>query len=174
MSPGPRAAQPSGLVEVGYVAKAHGLRGEVVVVLTTDRHERVTPGSRLFGDDSVLVVESSRGLRMLRGPHGNEQARWIVRFEGYADREAAGELRGTVLKAEPLDAPDELWAHELVGSAVVLIGTGDQVGTCTAVVANPASDLLELDTGVLVPVVFVVEHRPGRIVIDPPAGLLEL
>ncbi len=43
-----------------------------------------------------------------------------------------------------------------------------------AVVANPASDLLELDSGALVPVVFVVDRAPGRIVIDPPAGLFEV
>ena len=43
-----------------------------------------------------------------------------------------------------------------------------------AVQANPASDLLVLDGGQLVPLRFVVEHGPGRVVIDPPAGLLEL
>jgi 16S rRNA processing protein RimM len=42
-----------------------------------------------------------------------------------------------------------------------------------AVEANPAHDLLVLDDGALVPVVFVVEHTPGRVVVDPPAGLLE-
>jgi 16S rRNA processing protein RimM len=46
-------------------------------------------------------------------------------------------------------------------------------GTCVAVVANPASDLLELDSGALVPVVFVVERMPGRVIVDPPEGLLE-
>ena len=40
--------------------------------------------------------------------------------------------------------------------------------------ANPAADLLELDSGALVPVVFVVDHAPGRVTIDPPEGLLDL
>jgi hypothetical protein len=40
--------------------------------------------------------------------------------------------------------------------------------------SNPASDLLELDSGALVPVVFVVEQASGRVTIDPPEGLLEL
>ena len=39
---------------------------------------------------------------------------------------------------------------------------------------NPAADLLELDSGALVPVVFVTEQSPERIVIDPPDGLFEL
>src|ERR671918_797104 len=76
------------------------------------------------------------------------------------------------LRAEAIDDPDELWVHDLIGSEVVTVG-GDAVGTCVAVVANPASDLLELDSGALVPVVFVVERAPGRVTIDPPEGLLE-
>jgi hypothetical protein len=42
-----------------------------------------------------------------------------------------------------------------------------------ALQANPAHDLLVLEDGALVPVVFVVERGEGRIVVDPPAGLLE-
>ena len=74
--------------------------------------------------------------------------------------------------AEPLDDPDELWVHELVGEAVVETD-GTARGRCVAVVENPAADLLELDSGALVPVVFVVDHADGRIVIDPPAGLFD-
>jgi 16S rRNA processing protein RimM len=40
--------------------------------------------------------------------------------------------------------------------------------------ANPAHDLLLLDTGALVPMVFVVEHEPGVVVVDLPDGLLDL
>jgi hypothetical protein len=39
---------------------------------------------------------------------------------------------------------------------------------------NPAHDLLVLDSGALVPIVFVVEQRAGTVVVDPPDGLLEL
>ena len=42
-----------------------------------------------------------------------------------------------------------------------------------AVEANPASDLLVLESGHLVPMVFVVEATDGRVVVDPPAGLLD-
>ena len=51
---------------------------------------------------------------------------------------------------------------------------GAPVGTVTAVEANPAHDLLVLDGGALVPMVFVVEQRDGVLVIDPPDGLLDL
>jgi 16S rRNA processing protein RimM len=47
------------------------------------------------------------------------------------------------------------------------------LGTVAAVEANPASDLLVLDGGGLVPLTFLVTAEPGRLVVDPPAGLLD-
>jgi 16S rRNA processing protein RimM len=179
VTPVPEPDPGPALVEVGRIARPHGLRGEVVVELITDREERMAAGTRLHSDAGPLVVASARPQHGAHGQSGSGtgrqvRPRWVVRFEGHADREAVESLRGIVLRAEPLDDPDELWAHDLVGSEVVVKDTGDRAGTCVAVVANPASDLLELDSGPLVPVVFVVEHTPGRIVIDPPDGLLDL
>jgi 16S rRNA processing protein RimM len=151
------------LLDVGRITRPHGLRGEVVVQLTTDRHERLSPGAVLSSDAGPLVVTAAR-------PHHD---RWIVSFEGHQGRDAAEALRGLTLRAEPLDDPDELWVHDLVGSEVVTTA-GERIGTCVAVVANPAADLIELDSGALVPVVFVVDLRPGEVTIDPPEGLFEL
>jgi len=144
------------------VVKPHGLRGEVVVELVTNRAERLAAGSHLVSGDRQLVVERA-------SPHGH---RWIVRFAGVEDREGADRLRGAVLAAPPLEDPDVLWVHDLIGS--VLIDTGGQArGTVVAVEANPASDLLVLDNGGLVPLRFVVSHRQGTVVVDLPAGLLD-
>jgi 16S rRNA processing protein RimM len=154
------------LLEVGRIAKAHGVRGDLLVALTSERTSRLDPGSRLDTDRGPLVVVSS-------SPH---QGRWIVRFEGIDDRDTADRWRGVVLKAEPMDDdtdPDALWVHELVGAAVVLTD-GTEVGRVAEVEANPASDLLVLDGGTLVPVAFVTDHEPGKVVIDPPDGLLDL
>ena len=71
-----------------------------------------------------------------------------------------------------LKPDDVLWVHDLVGAHVVE-ADGTERGTVTAVEANPASDLLVLDTGGLVPLRFVVFHEAGRVVIDPPAGLFD-
>jgi 16S rRNA processing protein RimM len=167
-------------LEVGRIAKAHGLRGEVVVVLSTDRLERVAPGSVLHDGERDLVVVASR-------PH---QERHIVEFEGVHGREAADALRGRTLHAEPLDADDVLWIHELIGRRVVELD-GTERGVVESVQSNPASDLLVLDTGALVPLAFVVEDpgvgAPGpsgdadpsdatldTVVIDPPEGLFDL
>jgi 16S rRNA processing protein RimM len=150
-----------GLLFVGRVARAHGLKGEVIVELVSNRVERVQPGSVLHAGPRTLVVESS-------APH---QHRWRVRFEGVGGKDAADALHGVELYGEPLDVPGELWVHELIGSEVVDT-TGLRLGTVEAIEDNPASDLLVLDGERLVPLTFVVEHGPGRVVVDPPAGLL--
>src|SRR5262245_61099761 len=117
--------------------------------------------------DRVLVVESAR-------PHHN---RWLIRFEGVADRTSAEALLDAVLTAPPLDGDDmletgEFWVHELIGSRVV-DSAGVALGTVVAVEANPAHDLLVLDGGALVPMTFVVERRDDAIVVDVPEGLLD-
>ena len=48
-------------LEVGRVHKAHGLKGDVNVSLTTDRLERVEPGSRLFVDGEERVAPDDSG-----------------------------------------------------------------------------------------------------------------
>jgi 16S rRNA processing protein RimM len=151
------------MLEVGRVSKAHGVRGEVVVVLVTDRLERVAVGAVLYAGDRALRVVASR-------PH---QRAHIVSFEGVERREDAEALHGAVLRAEPLEDDDELWVHELIGAAVVN-REGDRIGTVTSVEANPASDLLVLDTGALIPVAFVLSHDDGAVLVDLPEGLLDL
>ena len=150
------------MLEVGVVVKPHGLRGEVAVDAITNRAEaRFTPGAVLASDRGAMEVVAAR-------PH---QGRWLVTFAGVADRNAAEELRGLVLRAEPLDEAGALWVHQLIGAEVVGVD-GSRYGTVEAVEANPASDLLVLDGERLVPLVFVVSHEEGRVVIDPPEGLL--
>ena len=158
-----RPQRAAGTLEVGRVDKPHGVRGEVIVSLVTNRAERLAPRSVLTTPGGSLEVVAS-------SPH---QGRWIVQFAGVAGREAAEALRGTVLSAPPLDDPEELWVHELVGHQVVG-RDGRAHGSVVAVEANPASDLLVLESGGLVPLRFVLAHdrAAGRVVIDPPEGLL--
>ena len=152
------------LLEVGRITKAHGVRGDVLVALSTDRTERLDPGSVLTTDRGPLTVRRA----------SVHHDRWIVTFEEIPGRDEAETWRGTLLRAEPLDDDgDALWVHELIGCSVAL-PDGTAVGTIDAVQANPASDLLVLDTGALVPVVFVTDRAEGRVVIDPPDGLLEV
>lgn len=150
-------------LEVGKIDKAHGVRGDVVVTLLTDRDERVAAGAELFHDGGSYTVVSSR-------PH---QHRYIVVFEEINGREQADEARGTMLYGEPIDDPDVLWVHELINSPVVDVD-GESLGTVVTVEENPASDLLVLDDDSLIPLTFLVEQRDdGTLVVDPPQGLFD-
>lgn len=157
------SAEGGGLLEVGRIVKPHGIRGEVIVELVSNRPEqRLASGSVLASPKGDLEVQAA-------SPH---QGRWIVAFTGVADRNAAETLRGVVLSAAPLEDDDALWVHELIGAEVVDTA-GRSYGPVEAVEANPASDLLVLAGERLVPLVFVVLRSPGRVVIDPPTGLLD-
>lgn len=153
---------------MGFVARAHGLRGQVVVELLTNRQERVSPGS-------VLFVADGSGLSVVAAAPNPAAGRdrWLVSFAGVDSREAAERLRGATLFADPLDDPDALWVHELLGCRVV-DQHGREVGTVAEVEANPASDLLVLDGGGLVPLRFVTSRAPGSVTVDIPDGLLDL
>ena len=148
---------------MGRIAKPHGLSGELVVDLVTNRVERLSPGSVLSTPNGRrLTVRSSRPFNK----------RWIVTFDEVPDRDAAEALHSVPLVAEAIAEPDALFVHDLVGASVQ-DRDGRALGTVRTVVANPASDLLELDRGALIPLVFVIEHGPGRIVVDIPEGLIE-
>ncbi|TDE14120.1 ribosome maturation factor RimM [Jiangella asiatica] len=167
------------IVTVGRIGRAHGVRGEVTVEVRTD-----TPDER-FADGAVLATEPAA-----RGPLTVLASRWhsgrlLVRFDAVTDRTSAELLRGTMLLAEiAADArtgdPDEFFDHQLVGLTVVTVD-GDELGAVREVVHAPGQDLLAVarpDGGeALVP--FVTEIVPevdlgaSRVVVDPPAGLLE-
>lgn len=151
-------------LEVGKIDKAHGVHGDVVVTLLSDRTERLDAGAVLFRDDGVqFTVKKSR-------PH---QHRFIVTFAELRGREAADAARGTMLFGDPIDDPDTLWVHELIDAAVVDT-EGEPLGTVESVLENPASDILVLDEDRFVPLTFFVERRDdGTIVVDPPDGLFD-
>jgi 16S rRNA processing protein RimM len=158
------------LLEVGHIARPHGLRGDVVVELVSTIEQRLAPGSTLECGSEQLVVQSAQLLPGRAGPRGGH---WLVHFVGIASREKAEGLAGERLRCEPMAAAEGLWVHELIG-AVVTEASGVTRGTVVAVEANPASDLLVLDTGALVPLRFVVGRSAGQLTVEVPPGLFEL
>jgi 16S rRNA processing protein RimM len=166
------------LLAVGRVGRAHGIRGEVSVdIRTDDPGARFAPGSSLATDPpgtGPLTVETVR----------THSGRLLVRFAGVEDRTAAETLRGTLLLVDsadipPTDDPEEFHDHELIGLAAV---TADGTGLGEIVdVQHHGQDLLivRLPSGddALVPfvsaIVTTVDVPAGRIVLDPPPGLLD-
>ena len=160
----PAAGRPA-LLGIGRIVKPHGLRGDLIVSLTTNRGERAAVGS-------VLTADDGRTFEIVRStPH---RGRYIVTFDGVNGIDAAEALRDTPLSAPPLEDADALWVHELIGSSVEDT-TGTELGRVAGVEANPASDLLVLESGGLIPLRFVTRTDPGvRVVVDIPDGLLDL
>ena len=152
-------------LEVGRVTKAHGLKGEVVVDLVSDYPEvRLAPGSRLWTGEQELVVRSSRPF----------QQRWLVQVEGVHDRTGAERLAGRTLSAEPLEDPEALWVHQLIGSRVVEQGSGAERGPRRRRRGQPGSRAAGAGLGALVPIVFVQSCEDGVTLITPPEGLFDV
>jgi 16S rRNA processing protein RimM len=159
------APDEAAMLQVGYIVKPHGLRGDVIVVLTTNRDERVERGS-------VLHTADGRAFTVARS--SSHQGRFIVTFDGVNGIDQADALRRTELFAPPLDDPDALWIHDLIGARVEDTA-GTVLGTVEGVEANPASDLLVISGGALVPLRFVVDTEPGVLItVDVPDGLFDL
>ncbi len=161
--PAPKPDPPDGLLEIGLITKPHGLNGEVTVRAITNQPDRFAPTNSFESPRGKLTVTTSRR-------HGDK---WLVRFTQVADRSAAESLAGCMLWAEPIANSNELWVHELIG-CIVIDQRGTEHGKVLAVQKNPASDLLELADGHLVPLTFVVTHTPGQITVDVPDGLFEI
>lgn len=175
--------QDSGTLAVGRVVKPHGVRGELVVDVLTDSPElRFAPGSVL---DLQWRTGSPGARRITIAAARPHAGRLLVRAEGIEGRDAAEQVRGAVLTVssevlEPTEDPDEFHDVDLEGLNV-LTTTGAQVGVVREVVHTPAGELLAVRTDeqreVLVP--FVTEIVPevdvagGRLVVDPPEGLLD-
>ena len=150
-------------LEVGRIVKAHGLRGQVQVDLWSDRLERLAVGATLFTERGPLVVLASAA----------HQARFIVQFDRIDSREEADAWRGIVLSAPRIDDGSVIWIDQLFG-AEVIDDTGVSRGVVVDVEANPASDIMVLDSGALVPLTFVTSIDANRRVeIDAPEGLFE-
>jgi 16S rRNA processing protein RimM len=166
-------------VVVGRIGRAHGLGGDVAVEVRTDEPERrLAEGAVLFTDPESYGPLTVASRRVHSG-------RLLLRFAEVPDRTAAEELRGTLLLVEidPEEIPeddDEWYDFQLVGLQAVR-PDGQTLGEVTEVLHLPAQDLLAVRTPegreVLVPFVSAivpeVDVEGGRIVIDPPPGLVD-
>jgi 16S rRNA processing protein RimM len=142
-------------VQVGRVGKPHGLDGAFVVEEASDDPERFTVGAMLLiGGDPARVVESKRA-----------GGRPVIRLDAEVERGATIEIEGREL---PEPAEGEYYAFQLVGLDVEEAG-GRKLGRVTEITSGPANDVLELDTGLALPLVDAciqeVDLERGRILV---------
>lgn len=147
----------NGLVSVGRVGKPHGLDGSFFVEHGSEDEERFAVGATLHVDGKPAKVLGSKRSR----------GRPVIRL----DREPERGAELAVPKSE-LPPPEEgmYYEFQLVGLEVEEEG-GRALGRVVAVQPGPANDVLELDSGVLLPLVEAcvreVDLGAGRIVIAP-------
>lgn len=160
---------------VATIGRAHGLRGEVALDLRTD-----DPEARLADGQVLRTVPASAGPLTVVSTR-IQNGRWHVAFAELRDRTAAEQARGTelVVDVDASDEEDAWYPHELAGLRAEL-QDGTVVGEVVGLDHLPAYDMLvvrETDgTRTLVPfvrvMVPVVDVAGGRVVLDPPGGLL--
>jgi 16S rRNA processing protein RimM len=152
----------SDLVPVGRVGKPHGLDGSFFVEGPSDRDGTFAKGAVVYVDgEPMKIVTSKRG----------SQIRPVIRLERRVDRGAT--LAVPRASLPPL-GEDEYYTFQLVGLSVEEEG-GRLLGRVRDVVDYPANDVLELDSGLSLPLVGAcirqVDLESGRIVVT--AGFLE-
>jgi len=156
-------------IEIGRIARAHGIRGEVVIVT----HD---PESGLLGElETVWVAGIEKRVALARNTHRG----WLVQFEGVATRNDAELLRGQAVEVDraalALD-DDDILLDDLIGCQVKL-ADGTPWGTIHAIEGG-MQDLLVIHDGELerlLPLVDefvnVIDLPGGVVTVDPPDGL---
>ena len=161
------------------IARAHGLRGGLLLEAETDQAEALfQPGRRLriVGGTAPLdrlTVTSAR-------PH---QARWLLETDEVVDRTMAEGLRGASLSVPRGELPglaeDEYLLHDLIGMTVVESGSG--LGRVSEVYEFPGGPMLEVEIGGrerLIPfekgIVDRVDLENRSIHVTLPKGLLDV
>jgi 16S rRNA processing protein RimM len=164
-------------VTVGRVLRPHGVRGEVVVEVLSDVPARFQKGSRVTG-----VREGAPPLPLTVAAGRVHKTGAVVRFEGYDDRDRAGELRGLDLEVPRAEVPKAsrgtYYQFELLGC--LCRDHGAELGRVVEVVEDGGGVMLIVEgEGRRVPVPFVkellkkVDVARGLIDLELPEGLLE-
>lgn len=158
-------------LEIGGIARAHGIRGEVVV----HTHD---PDSEILGEIEEIFVGGV--LRKVLAARGTPKG-WLVVLEGVPTRNDAEALRGQVVEIprEAIELDEgEVLLDDMIGCRVVRLD-GTPWGTIASVDIG-VQDLLVIHDGEierLLPLVdeFVkdVDIAGGVVTVDPPDGLPE-
>ncbi len=157
-------------IEIGGVARAHGIRGEIVIVT----HD---PDSDTLGSVTSIYID---GIEHKVAAARDTQRGWLVALEGVTTRTAAEAFRGkpVAIDREALELEDEdIILDDLIGCQVRL-PDGTPWGTVFAIDVGAHQDLLVIHDGDLerlLPLVdeFVtgIDVDAGVVTVDPPAEL---
>ena len=143
---------------VGFLRRAHGVHGEIILDLHTDFPERLRSGKKLFiGEErKPMTLSDSR-------PHAKGM---LLKFKGIETPEEAGQLRNQWVYVKATELPKlpegKIYQHELFGFAVV-DEDGNALGELVEIIETGAND------------VYVVRSESGKEILLPaiPSVILE-
>ena len=164
--------------ELGYIAKTHGLKGELMVVLDVDNPQKYS------GLDSFFVQLQGQLIPYFMEHYNLQGGRAIVKLEEVDSLDAAKNLVGSKLYL-PLDNLPKLrkgqfYYHQVLGYQIVDAQKGP-LGTVSAIYDMPGNDLLAMDyqgREVLIPmnggIMGHADHAAKTLLVHLPEGLLEV
>jgi 16S rRNA processing protein RimM len=164
-------------IVVGYIRRAHGIRGAVILRPLSDDPHRFEIGSEFLTDDPAVDRLELTGVQ----PH---KEGLLVTLAGTADRSAAERLRGVSLLVEAKQRrdleDDEYWPEDLIGLAVH-DSAGSRVGVVADVVGGASQDRLrvaaaqvEFEVPFVAAIVTDIDIAAGTLIVDLPEGLVDL
>ena len=171
----PAASVPPNLIKVGYVRRAHGVGGALIIGLVTEDPDRFRIGASFFTDSPQLSQIEIAAVQ----PHKDGL---LAKLAGVADRTTAEGLRGMSLFIPSSDrgelGEDEFWAQDLIGLGVVGLD-GGALGSVSDVNTGSAQHRLVVDSAAgtyeipfVAAIVVEVDIASNRVVVDPPQGLI--
>jgi len=178
----------SQFLHIGTIGRAHGLRGQVKVVLDNGESQALEHLRCFFTAASGGRSATASGpLKkwQLREVRSIDRGHYIVTLDGISDRNAAEALQLQDVYADRTELPalsdDEVYQADMVGCRVILAG-GEEVGKVRAIDKMNGNFLLVIERpgreDALVPLVDEmvtnVDLEAGTVEIDPPEGLLDL
>lgn len=123
-------------VMVGKLRRPHGLRGEIMMSISTDFPERIKKGSILYLEPKFEPVTITNIRSHNKG--------MLISVEGYADRNSVEGIRGKGLFVRVDDRPvlpeGEYYQHELIGLLVVT-DDGNELGVITEIIETGANNV---------------------------------
>jgi 16S rRNA processing protein RimM len=167
-------------IQIGYIAGAHGVKGVLRLVPTTDYPER-------FFDMETLVAEQAGkpplSLKITDVKHHSGKGQLLISAEGIDDRDAAEALKGwkiTISPEERAELPEgEYWIDSLIGLDVIDDESGAHLGSIEEIMNTGSNDIYQVraDDGSLrlIPavqdVVRGISLEDGTVRVTLPEGL---
>ena len=163
-------------VSIGRVSKAHGIKGEVIVLPITDNVDQFRRPMEFFLSNGKQIRDRIE-IEKVR----EQKGRIIVKLRGFDDRDKAESIRGFYierrLESDEKLAPDEYYIFDLIGLNVFTTA-GEKIGTIADVLSLPANDVYVVRNNseeILIPAIKSIIKRVDLenelVLIEPMEGL---